>query len=182
MLHRNSSATGWGLAVLLTASVFGQAHRVALMPGDSLPPLAGRTVSGNQLSLPSAAVGAPAVVIFSFSRAGGSDARDWAQRLARDYPHLAIYTAIFLESVPRFFRPLAASNIRNGMPVSMHDRTMLLYQDQKTWEEALNVTNESCAVVVLLGPDGHVRWIASGPFTDSLYLRLKEEMERISKG
>ncbi len=42
-----------------------------MKPGDILPPLAGEALTGKWLDIRSVVIGNPAVVIFSFSRAGG---------------------------------------------------------------------------------------------------------------
>lgn len=116
------------------------------------------------------------VVIFSFSRAGGRDARNWAQHLSKDDPNLPLYTVIFLESVPHLFRSIAASEIRSGMPQAMQARTLLLYEQQSLWEQRLRLTSEGQAYVVLVGQTGNIRWLHSGPLADPLYLELKEQM------
>jgi hypothetical protein len=177
MLRRNCSVIGaWVLVVFLAVSALGEQGTSLLKPGDAFPPLAGKTVEGKQLDLPTAAAGKVAVVIFSFSRAGGRDAQNWAQHLSKDDPHLPIYTAIFLESVPRMFRSIAVSGIRSGMPPVMLDRTLLLYQQQTSWEQRLHVTDERYACVLVLDRSGRIRWISLGPFADSLYLRLRKEV------
>jgi hypothetical protein len=177
MLRRNCGAIGtWALVVLLAASALGEQGTSLLEPGDALPQLAGQTVAGKLLDLPKVAAGSVAVVIFSFSRGGGRDAQNWAQHLAKDDPHLPIYTAIFLESVPRMFRSIAVSGIRSGMPPFMLDHTLLLYQQQTSWEQRLHVTDESYACVLVLDQSGRIRWISFGPFADSLYLRLRKEV------
>lgn len=158
------------------ASARGEQVQPPFKPGDTLAALAGQTITGKSLDLPAAADDSQAVLIFSFSRAGGRDAQSWEQRLSKDDPHLSIYTAIFLESVPRLFRPLAVTGIRSGMPVFLQDRTMLLYRDESLWERRLHVADESHASVILLGPGGHIRWITSGPFTDSLCVALEKQI------
>lgn len=177
MWRRSCAAIGaWALVVLLATSSLAEQGTSLLKPGDAFPPLAGRTVAGKPLDLPTAAAGKVAVVIFSFSRAGGRDAQNWAQHLSKDDPHLAIYTAIFLESVPRMFRSIAVSGIRSGMPPAMLDQTLLLYQQQTSWEQRLHVKDESYACVLVLDQSGRIRWISLGPFADSLYLRLRKEI------
>ena|ERR1700733_14778179 len=47
-----------------------------------------------------------AVLIVSFNRAGGRDMQSCEQRFSKDYRHLSIYTANFMESVPGCFGPL----------------------------------------------------------------------------
>lgn len=178
MLRRNRGAIGaWALVVLLVASAHGEPGTPLLKPGDALPPLAGKTVTGKPLDIPAAAEGNVAVVIFSFSRAGGRHAQNWAQHLSKDDPHLPLYTAIFLESVPRLFRSIAVSEIRSGMPPAMQDRTLIVYQQQGLWEQRLHVTDESYARVLVLGQAGRIRWMSPGPFADSIYLRLRKEVQ-----
>lgn len=177
MLRRNCGAIGTGaLLVLLAASAPGEQGASLLKHGDAFPSLGGQTVAGKPLDLPTAAAGKVAVVIFSFSRSGGRDAQNWAQHLSKDDPHLPIYTAIFLESVPRMFRSIAVSGIRNGMPPVMQDHTLLLYRQQSLWEQRLQITDESYACVLVLDQSGRIRWISLGPFADSLYRRLRKEV------
>ncbi len=166
----------WPLALLLTSSALGEEAQSPLHPGVALPILIGQTLNGKRLELPASARDEVAVAIFSFSRAGGRDARDWGQRLSKDYPHLVVYNAIFLESVPRLFRPMVASAIRSGMPATMQDRTLLLYRQQTSWEQMLHVNDEKYACVVVLGRTGLVRWMSPGPFTEAVYVRLKAEI------
>lgn len=176
MLLLRQSAAVFVMGGALAVPTAGQPGSSHLKPGDTLPALVGQTITGKNLDLPAAADDSQAVLIFSFSRAGGRDAQNWEQRLSKDYPHLSIYTAIFLESVPRLFRPLAVTGIRNGMPLLLQDRTMLSYRDESLWKERLHVADESHASVILLGPGGHIRWIRSGPFTASLYLALETQI------
>lgn len=177
MLRRKWGAIGtWALVVILAASAPGEQGISLLKPGDALPPLAGKTFAGKPLDLPISAAGKVAVVIFSFSRGGGRDAQNWSQHLTKDDPHLPIYTAIFLESVPHLFRPMVVSAIRNGMPPIMLDQTLLLYQQQTSWVRRLDVTDESYACVVVLEQSGRIRWIALGPFAGSQYLQLRKEV------
>jgi hypothetical protein len=177
MRRRNCGTIGpWALVVLLAASALGEQDTPLLKPGDALPPLAGQTVAGKPLDLPTAAAGKVAVVIFSFSRGGGRDAQNWAQHLSKDDPDLPIYVAIFLESVPRVFRSIAVSGIRSGMSPAMLNRTLLLYQQQSSWEQRLHIKDESYACVLVLDQSGRIRWISVGPFADSLYLSLGKEV------
>lgn len=175
MQRRSCGFVRWSIVLALVAGTARcEGGTSPLKAGDVLPPLAGQTLTGKELGLPSATHGNVVVVIFSFSRAGGRDARSWAQHLSKDDPNLPLYTAIFLESVPHLFRSIAASEIRSGMPQAMQDRTLLLYEQQSLWEQRLRVASESRACVVLVGQSGNIRWLHSGPFADSLYLELRK--------
>ena len=143
MLLVRRSAAAFVMEWILGVPIAGQPGPSHLKPGDTLPALTGQTITGRSLDLPAAIDDSLAVLIFSFSRAGGRDAQSWEQRLSKDYPHVSIYTTIFLESVPRPFRRLAVTSIRDGMPVFLQDRTMLLYRDETLWEQRLQVTMKS---------------------------------------
>jgi hypothetical protein len=163
----------------LSARSSVQAGQPYLKPGDILPPLVGHALTGKWLDSASVFGGNPAVVVFSFSRAGGRDAQLWTQRVMKDDPHLAIYTVIFLESVPGLFRPMAVSGIKDGMPPALQDRTMLLYRDEDLWRQRLRVVNESHACVMLLGPTGRVQWMTLGPFADALYSEFTKSIRAL---
>ena len=99
------------------------------------------------------------MLLFSFSRTAGKDAHLWNERLARDFSSaVPAYEVVVLESVPKLFRGLALSGIRSGMPLSMQDRTIVLYQDEKLWKTRLAASDNNRAYVVLLAPDGQLRW------------------------
>jgi hypothetical protein len=165
-----------GLAVLcFSLPLRAQSGAAQLHPGDRFPQLSGPALTGLLLTLPAAARGGPAVVVVSFSRAGGRDARRWSEKLAADEPHWPVYTVIFLESVPSMFRGLALSGIRSGVPAAQQSRTLVREQDQARWEQWLGVNDTSRAWVVLLGPQEHLRWISSGPFSAAEYSQLKAE-------
>ncbi|HEY1987141.1 MAG TPA: hypothetical protein VGG85_17125 [Terracidiphilus sp.] len=167
------------MSSLFSAHCAAQTNSPYLRPGDALPPLAGQALTGKWLDIASVFKGTPAVVVFSFSRAGGRDAQMWIQRLMQDDPHLVIYTAIFLESVPGLFRPMAVSGIKDGIPAALQDRTILLYRDESLWRERLQAGNERRACVMFLGPSGRVQWRTSGPFTEALYSELSKSIRAL---
>jgi len=147
-----------------------------LRTGDTLPPLAGQTLTGHFLQLPAAAQGGQAVLILSFTRAAGQQEQQWVRQLTHDHAHPAIYSAIFLESVPRLFRSLALAGIRGGIPPALQARTMILYRDESLWKQRANLADPNHAVVLLLDPQGHIRWITSAAFTGSLCGALEQQM------
>ncbi len=164
------------MAGLLAWPAPSQSPPSPLQAGDTLPSLAGQTFTGKHLALPAAAHGEQAVLIFSFSRAGGQEEQKWVRQLAKDHAHAVIYSAVFLESVPRLFRPLVLAGIRSGMPASLQDRMLLLYRNERLWKQRLNLVDENHAEVILLDPEGRIHWITSGPFTGALCAALEKQM------
>ena len=103
-----------------------QAQTAVLRDGDPLPPVAGETLSGNQVELPGAVLGKTAVVIFGFSRAGGDDAKKWNSRLEKEYganQAVAAYSIMMFEEVPRLLRGMIVSGIKRGVPPFLRIRT-----------------------------------------------------------
>jgi hypothetical protein len=146
-----------------------------LQRGQTLPLISGQALSGRSIELPAAAIGKPAVVIFSFSKTAGNDARSWNERLSRDFPeHVPSFTIIVLESVPKLFRGMALSGIKSSMPSSMQDRTVVLYRDEALWKQRLDFSADNHAYVVLIGSDGRIAWRSEAAFTEAAYKQLKD--------
>lgn len=157
-----------------------QSNPSSLRPGQMFPQFSGQTLTGKSVELPAAALGGPAIVIFSFSRTAGKDARSWNEHLSRDFPQaVPSYTVIVLESVPKLVRGMALSGIKGSMPPPMQDRTIVLYRDEALWKQRLAFSDDSRAYLILLGPDGRMLWSSDGQFTDSDYARLKDRIEKL---
>ena len=151
-----------------------------LQRGQTLPQISGQALTGRSIELPAAASGKPAVVIFSFSKTAGNDARSWNERLSRDFPKdVPSFTIIMLESVPKLFRGMALSGIKGSMPIAMQDRTLVLYRDETLWKQRLAFSEDSRAYVILLGPDGGIAWKSEGAFSEDAYALLKDQLARM---
>jgi hypothetical protein len=168
----------WMAGFLTLSSTAAQSNASSIGPGQMLPQFSGQSLTGKSLELPTAAGGKPAVVIFSFSRAAGNDARSWNEHLSRDFPQaVPSYTIIELESVPRLIRGMVVSSIKGSMALTLQERTLVLYHDETVWKERLAVSDDSRSYVVLLNPDGRVQWRSDGPFTEPSYARLKDQLK-----
>lgn len=147
-----------------------------LKVGDSLPDISGWTPSGNSLSLSGVIAGKTSVVVFSFSKSAGKDAKTWNEHLDRDYGAdrlVACSTVIMLEGAPRFLRGIIVSGLKRSMPPSMADKTIVSYENEGSWKRRLTVVDDSHAYVLVLGPDGRVRWRNLAAFSDAAYTELK---------
>jgi hypothetical protein len=163
------------LLSLAFSIVLMAAAAAPLHPGDALPALHGETLSGKPVELPAVGAGRTRVLVFSFTKAAGADSRLWNDRLAKDLgptgPVIA-FRVIELQSVPRLFRQMAVSGIKGGMPQALWDQTILSYKDEAFWKDRLGVTEDRHSHVVLLDAEGHIRWMGSGPYSESGYQQL----------
>ena len=116
-----------GLAVLATAQT------TPLRVGDTLPQISGQTLSGKQLTLAADAAGKPAVVAFSFSRAGGKDSSLWSDHIEKDFPAVGHpYTLMMIEAAPEFVRGMIISGSKKGMPPAAQDRCIAMEKDEES--------------------------------------------------
>jgi ATP10 protein len=169
-----------GLLLLTHATSAANTTPAPLHAGTLFPEFSGETLTGRSLTLPTAVAAKPAVLVFSFSRTAGKDARLWNEHLAKDFPNsVPAYGIILLESAPKIFRGLAVSGIQSTMPRSVQDRTIVLYRDEELWKQRLAVRDTKRAYVLLLGPSGNVCWVNSGAFSDSAYALLKNRLIHI---
>ena len=174
------------LAIGLLASAvpvsFAQSVTAPLRVGAVFPEYSGRTVTDRPFSLRGSSTDKPMVLVFSFSRTAGKDARLWNEHLAKDFPTtISAYGVIQLESAPKIFRRLAISGIKSSMPVSVQDRTIVLYRDQQLWKQRLAVKDEGRAYVVVLDRSGIIRWMNSGAFSEVTYGRLKSALPALQQ-
>ena len=71
-------------------------------------------------------------------------------------------------------RGVAVSGIKGTMPPDVQKQAVVLYKDEDLWNKRLAVTDDKRSYVIVLGPDGRIRWASSGPFSDSEYQALKK--------
>lgn len=179
-MSRYSTPFPWLGVLLIVTSLICVAQPIAtpLHSGDVFPEFTGKTLTGKPLELPTVAAGKPAVVIFSFTRRAGKDARLWSERITKDFPRdVPCYTMIMLESVPTLLRGMVVSGIKSDMPPAVQDRTIVSYRDEELWKQRLAATDDSHAYVLLLGSHGHMQWESSGAFNDSDYTQLKSRIQ-----
>lgn len=178
MMHVSGSvAMAMGFLTASLSLHAAQPLSATLKVGSAFPTFSGRTVTDHSLTLPASSMETPTVLVFSFSRTAGKDARLWNENLAEEFPDgVSAYGVIQLESAPKLFRRLAISGIKSSMPVTVQNRTIVLYHDEQLWRQRLGVKDESRAYVLLLDRSGTIRWMNSGAFSDSTYAMLKAKI------
>jgi hypothetical protein len=114
--------------------------------------------------------------VFGFSREGGDDATRWNERLTSDSTTRSRVDAVVvaeLGGAPRLVRGLIARGIKRGVPPSVRDQMMVLDHDDALWKRRLAVSETSHAYVVLIAPNGRVRWMSDGAFDEARFARLR---------
>jgi hypothetical protein len=146
--------------------------------GEFLPPIKGETLAGELLELPAASKGKVMLVVFSFTKKGGSFARQWIERFEKEFGSNSgarCYGVMFLQGVPRLLRGLVSSGIKKGIPKNKYPNFLRVYKDEKLWKDWLQVIKEDNPYVVLLDGAGKILWLTSDQFSESLFSELKNE-------
>jgi hypothetical protein len=183
-MKRFSTSVVLMIALFAVALSANGAHSTTLPLhiGDTFPEFSGRTLTGKSLALPAAGADKFVVLVFSFSRIAGKDARQWNERLSRDFSTaISAYGVVLLESAPKLFRGMAVSGMKSSMPLSVQNRTIVLYRDEELWKQRLAVRDNRRAYVLLLGPSGNVCWVNSGAFSHIEYSRLKNQIQKLQR-
>ena len=160
------------LFLLLTASaLFGQ---------SPLPGFEAETLSGKKLTMPGAVQGHRTVLNVGFTHASGPHCTDWAKRLETEFKNntaLERYSVIFLEDAPRLVRGMAKSGIKSGVAKEDYDHYLIVTEHEKEVKAAAGFSAPDDAYLVLLGPDGSIRWKFHGAVTDDQVRQIRELLQ-----
>jgi len=156
------------LLLLIFSSLFAQ---------SLFPRFDAEALSGRKLTLPAATQGHQALLVVGFTHGSGPHCTDWAKRLAAEFKGdagLERYTVIFLEDAPKLVRGMAKSGIKGGVPKEEYDRFVIVTEHEKEVKAAVHFEAPDDAYLVLLGPDGAVRWTSHGPVADAPVRQIHE--------
>jgi hypothetical protein len=160
------------LLLLAVPFLFGQ----SICPGFNAQALTGRI-----MSMPGAVHGHDALLVVGFTRASGPQCARWARRLASEFPGndaLEIYNAVFLEDESRLARGMAKIDIKNSVPKEEYDHYLLVKEHEKEVQAAVHFEAPDDAYLILLGPDGTVRWTFHGAVADSPVRQIRELLKQ----
>ena len=163
-----------------TVSTFaGEQAKTAtpLAVGDPFPRLEAEFLTGRKAVLPDAAAGKPALVLMGFTYDSRFDVEKWAEHVRREFG--ANDTVTFFEvpvigGMGRMAKWFINSGMRKGTPKELHENVITVYGGADRWKQAMGFSKsqEDAAYLALLGPDGRVRWMYRGGFTDEAMTAL----------
>ena len=154
---------------------------LAFAPAQQMPLINGTTLSGKQLSLPSAAEGHVAILCIGFSRAGGDQVKSWAARLSTnmDIKPAVIYQVAELADAPRFLRGMIVHAMKGGTPASEQDHFLVIYDSEKELKQAVGFSRPDDAYILLLDTKGVVQWNTHGAVTDQAVGELTSRIKTL---
>jgi hypothetical protein len=126
------------------------------------------TSAANLQSLSSASVAPEATSVGPF-------ARKLAKELNVIDGKVIVYQIAMLESAPRLIRPMILHGMRGGVPKSEQSRFLPLFHDEAQWKQAAGFAKsaENDAYLLVVSPDGTVRWSGHAQYSDAFYAEFK---------
>jgi hypothetical protein len=149
-----------------------------LTVGDPFPRLEAEFLTGRKAVLPDAAAGKSALVMMGFTYDSRFAVEKWAEHLR---PELVANDKVTFFEVPviggmgRMAKWFIDSGMRKGTPKELHENVITVYGGVDRWKTVMGFSKaqEDAAYLALLGPDGRVRWLYRGGFTDEAMTALK---------
>lgn len=147
---------------------------------QNIPHVDAETLAGGKISLPSAALGHPAIFTIGFSRAGGNCTSAWNRELKKDLagnPDLHFYTVAVLQDAPKMVRGMIKHGMRSGVPKDEQNAFILIYEAEDAWKSFAGFSDPNIAYVVLVDPSGASRVKVHGKAPDDQSIgTLKSEL------
>ncbi len=167
------------LAIGTTLSVAGaQPAPTLLAIGDAFPHLEAEFLSGRRAVLPDAAAGKIALVMMGFTYDSRYAVEKWAGRVHDEFSANTTFTFFevpVIGGMGRMAKWFIDSGMRRGTPKDMHENVITVYGGADLWKTIMGFTmaQEHDAYLALIGPDGRVRWLHRGPFSEDAITALK---------
>lgn len=131
------------------------------------PSVTGSNLSGQTFALPQDFAGTYNVVLIAYQRFQQSAVDTWGpllEQLAQRYPELRYYELPTMSKFGWLQRTFIDGGMRAGIPdKAVRARTITLYLDVTTFNEALNISTISDIVVLVVDKTGDVLWRSDGP-------------------
>lgn len=168
----------------ITASILTAVSLTLGQAPLTLPRVEGENLAGHQVVLPGASSGKVAVLIFGFSKASKTPTAAWAKKLYEDLKNQSgfeIYQLPVLEDVPRLVRRMVVSSMRGGVPEDRRDHFVPILSGESDLKKLVNFKEPDDAYLVLLDPSGMIVQQSRGPFDETSYSRLRQQIQAALK-
>lgn len=138
--------------------------------GQALPAIGGRNLNGEEVSLPGALAGRPAVVILGFSPLAAADDEAWARRLAGG--RVPVYLVVVVEG-PRFLSPVIEGMLKSQADPRLYPFALIRFDPKKAERRRFGLIHDRKALVLLVDGDGLIRFESDAGFSEAEAGRLE---------
>jgi hypothetical protein len=155
-----------------------------LSPGEPMPPLKGEFLTGREALLPGVASGRVALLALGFTYDSRFAVEAWIGRFRKDFgdnPKVTFYEIPMIGRMARLAKWFIESGMRKGTPKQDHGNVITVYGGTDLWKQRLEFKSPDDAYLILLDPQGVVRWRHSGLFDEEAYKGLSLHMSALLK-
>jgi hypothetical protein len=147
-----------------------------------IPKLHGTSLAGTTVTLPDTSAHVPALLIVGFSKKSTDAATLWAKRARSAAPGsaLTIYTLPVLVEVPHFLRGIVLHAMRREVPAGVQPQFVPILDHEMEWKQAAKFAKPDDVYILLIDPQGAIRWRADGPVTDARITEMLAGVKAIS--
>jgi hypothetical protein len=148
-----------------------------------LPDFDGETLAGRKMSMPGAVHGHDALLVVGFTHASAPYCADWARRLAKEFPGndvLERYNVVYLEDAPRLARGMSKMGIKGSVANTEYDHYLIVTEHETKIRAVVrfDFAAPDDAYLILLDPDGAVRWTFHGAVADGPVRQIQELLKQ----
>lgn len=179
MSYSSHMRSPFALPTFLAA--FGFAAAI-LLGSEQMPRVTGESLSGKQISLPSASAGSVAIICIGFSHASQSQLKPWAERATKAFRQngrVLVYSIAVLEEAPRLVRGMAVHSMKSGVPAQQHDNFVVVYHGENELKRITGFQRPEEAYILLLDPRGEIQRVSHGPVSDADFQKLIDHVHSI---
>ena len=160
----------------------GQSKPAApLAIGDVFPRLEAEFLTGRKAVLPDAAAGKSAIVMMGFTYDSRFEVEKWAEHVQHEFgadDKVTFFEVPVIGGMGRIAKWFIDSGMRKGTPKELHENVITVYGGAGRWKTAMGFSKdqEDAAYLALLGPDGRVKWMYGGSFSEAAATGLRAAM------
>ena len=173
------------IGVLASMTMSAATQPAELSVGDPLPPLRGEFLTGRTAVLPQDSNGRVALLMLGFTYESRFQVEAWAKRFRQDFgadSRVTFFEIPLIGGLARMGKWFIDSGMRRGTPKADYSNVITVYGGTAVWKKRVAFRDPNAAYLILLGPDGTVRWRFAGSPDEKRYQALSSEVSRLLSG
>ncbi len=182
----------WGVVVLAALLLVGVGAGLALAEtretltvGAPLPPLTGRNLAGEKVTVLEAAHGRVTLLALGFSYDSRHAVDAWADRFRGEFHADSRVTCLELPMMSgvgaRMGKPFIERGMRSGTPKALYRNVVVVWSDVGDWQDRLHVRDSKLAYLMLLDRKGRLVWSGTGARDVKGYERLSARVRALRR-
>jgi hypothetical protein len=134
---------------------------VGLLAADEvlMPRTRAESLSGHEVTLPSATTGHRAVIVIGFSHGSQKAMEHWDKEIGAQVSaksSVPLYNVAVIQDAPKFMRGMITHGIKAMIPSAGHDHFLTVVQGQEELKKAVDFSNSDEAYIVVLDAAGRI--------------------------